>query len=279
MDEKEKKRELAQQKRAAQQTEKSPLNSDLTSKKPSPQLPEEKSRGKKTTPVNHPLPIERLSDRQLREQRDREALERFQKTLQERKELKEKLSEPEQASAKRLMARLKMLQKSRQLARQAPAAAMAAARQATQQLSATILKQSWLNLITSWGLTYFYILFHFIGAYLGGPLSDFFCKFGKEWLPKGAGAVGGGGNPGSNPGNPQNPAQEGLKITANTLEIPEIILFLFCTAIVVGLVFLIFTILGILGYAFEHPIDFLKKFATFVLPAIWELIKAAVGGA
>lgn len=42
------------------------------------------------------------------------------------------------------------------------------------------LRQSWLNIITSYGLTFLYIIFHFIGYYLGGPLARFFCRPGEE---------------------------------------------------------------------------------------------------
>lgn len=55
-------------------------------------------------------------------------------------------------------------------------------------LSAEALRQSWLNLIDSWGLTFIYIFIHFLGHYMGGPLSSFFCKFGEEgafgFMPK-----------------------------------------------------------------------------------------------
>ena len=49
-----------------------------------------------------------------------------------------------------------------------------------QKLSEEALRQSWLNLIPSVGFTFIYIIFHFIFHYLGGPLSEFFCKPGKE---------------------------------------------------------------------------------------------------
>lgn len=61
----------------------------------------------------------------------------------------------------------------------APEAAKEAIAQAGQALTAQALKQSWLNLLSSWGLTYFYILFHFFMAYIAN--SRAFCKFGEEW--------------------------------------------------------------------------------------------------
>ncbi len=54
------------------------------------------------------------------------------------------------------------------------------AKNCIRDLSAEALRQSWLNLIDSWGLTFIYIFIHFLGHYLGGPLSGFFCKFGEE---------------------------------------------------------------------------------------------------
>ncbi len=83
--------------------------------------------------------------------------------------------------------RTKMAQ-ARQLAaavRAAPEAAREAAKQAVKNFTAQALKFSWLNLIDSFGLTYFYILFHFVVAYILGVES--FCRFGEEWSPPGAG--------------------------------------------------------------------------------------------
>jgi hypothetical protein len=63
----------------------------------------------------------------------------------------------------------------------APEAAKEAAAQVGQIFTARALNFSWLNLIDSFGLTFLYILFHFVMAYIVG--SQAFCKFGEEWAP------------------------------------------------------------------------------------------------
>jgi hypothetical protein len=49
-------------------------------------------------------------------------------------------------------------------------------------LTGQLLKNSWLYLIPSFGLTILYIDFHFFARYLLG--SEKFCKFGEEWALK-----------------------------------------------------------------------------------------------
>ncbi len=61
--------------------------------------------------------------------------------------------------------------------------------------SAELLKQAWLNIIDSFGLTLFYINLHFVMYYLGGPLSEFFCTPGSEWFTAAKGPAMGGGMP------------------------------------------------------------------------------------
>ena len=47
-------------------------------------------------------------------------------------------------------------------------------------LTASILKFSWLNVISTYGLTLLYINFHFIAKYMVN--SNYFVDFGKEWM-------------------------------------------------------------------------------------------------
>ncbi|MEA3272355.1 MAG: hypothetical protein U9P90_01655 [Patescibacteria group bacterium] len=51
-----------------------------------------------------------------------------------------------------------------------------------QALTQKALRFSWLNLITSYGLTFLYIGFHAIMKYAGGIFSHFFCRLGEEGL-------------------------------------------------------------------------------------------------
>jgi hypothetical protein len=56
------------------------------------------------------------------------------------------------------------------------------ANQLFQQGTAELLKQSWLNVISSYGLTLLYINFHFVAKYIGSI--RLFCDFGEEWTSK-----------------------------------------------------------------------------------------------
>src|SRR3989339_334375 len=58
------------------------------------------------------------------------------------------------------------------------------AEDAAREATGEVLRQSWINLIETYGLTFLYINFHFTMSYLGGPLSRFFPKPGREWASK-----------------------------------------------------------------------------------------------
>jgi len=122
--------------------------------------------------------------------------------------------------------------------------AMAPSRQGTGGL----LKGAWLNLVTSFGLTWFYIAFHFIAAYFT-PFSDIFCRFGEEWLPKmyidRTGKLG--------------------KNLNKTLELVEILGCFAVGLLIFTLIFLILVLFGSIVYAIEHP--------TVLLGFGWDIIR------
>lgn len=49
-----------------------------------------------------------------------------------------------------------------------------------QEPSKKALKWAWRSVVGTFGISLFYICFHFIGRYIGGPLSSFFCRMGEE---------------------------------------------------------------------------------------------------
>jgi hypothetical protein len=114
--------------------------------------------------------------------------------------------------------------------------------------SKKFLKQSWLNIFETFGLTLLYINFHFILAYV--IKSPYFCKFGEEWLPA--------------------PLASGpvptLKKRIPGLEIWEIIGMFLADCILALLLFLVVATIVIILYALAHPLD------TF-----WELSKSLIG--
>jgi len=106
---------------------------------------------------NQPLTAEQEKE-ETRELRRQQSLERaIQKKETEAKSKKEGLAETAEAGLKK----------------------------GVSMFTAQALKQAWLNLIDSFGLTLLYINFHFIAKYIVG--SDKFIGFGEEWLPKAAG--------------------------------------------------------------------------------------------
>ena len=89
-----------------------------------------------------------------------------------------------------------------------------------------LLKGAWLNLISSWGLTLFYINIHvFLRFVLGEKL---FCKLGDEWIPKKIKAVGG----------------DAGKMGGKGIGLIEILTLLFLDAVAL---FLILAILGLIS--------------------------------
>lgn len=171
----------------------------------------------------------------------RERIQRFEQVQKEREELRERLSDREQGIAKRQLTRTKLAKKNIQLAKQLPKAAMAYAKMGSKMGTARALQWAWLGLIETFFLTLIYINIHFIFAYLGGPFSDFFCKFGEEWVLKttrGATAAEGG------------TGQTAMKAASKPLEFAEIItllvLDLIIGAIILGIIYLIYYLIKLI---------------------------------
>lgn len=126
--------------------------------------------------------------------------------------------------------------------------AAAPAKQATSQL----LKQAWINLIDSFGLTLIYINAH---VFLRWVLGDtFFCKLGEEWIPKQAAAGGG----------------EAGKTAGKGIGIVEIMALLFLDLAVLFTVIMTLTWIYLLVDIYLHPI---KAVWTYGIKIIWEAIK------
>lgn len=119
-----------------------------------------------------------------------------------------------------------------------------------------ILKAAWLNLLDTFGLSYFYIPFHYLMAYYT-PFSGFFCKFGEEWIPKGAKAAAG---------------EMGKKLS-KPLELLEIIGCFLLGFLWLIVIFAVIMIVAVVAYAWLHPIDTLYQVTGFS----WTFIKC-IGG-
>jgi hypothetical protein len=115
--------------------------------------------------------------------------------------------------------------------------------------TAEALRQSWLNIIDSWGLTLFYIIFHFTMAYLGGPFSRYFPKPGREWIMK---------NLRKTP-LPSKTKEWSTEVFGSALEIPEVIVF----ALIMGSILLQFLWYAFIFYVFTHPCEAVQALGGF----------------
>jgi len=140
--------------------------------------------------------------------------------------------EPEKSGeSSRIRQWRKQIQEAKKLSKiasQAPEIAKKMAFMVAQAATSTALKLSWENLLPSFGLTYFYIFFHFIMAYVVG--SQAFCRFGEEWAP-----------PNAPPGEKDFWKMFGLEIFEI---ISMVIVLMILVAIVVLPIILFVTILG-----------------------------------
>ncbi|MFA6215370.1 MAG: hypothetical protein WC768_02290 [Patescibacteria group bacterium] len=130
----------------------------------------------------------------------------------------------------------------------------------TQLASSKLLQQSWLNLIDTFGISYFYIAFHFIAAYFT-PFSNLFCKFGEEWLPKVPG-----------------PAGEAAKKASKPIELLEILGCVFIGLLLLLIISVIAFIIAFLGYIYENPWNF--TWNALIKPTsieFWQYLKSLVG--
>lgn len=121
-----------------------------------------------------------------------------------------------------------------------------------QQGSATALRAAWLNLIPSFGVSWFYIAFHALMAYFT-PFSHLFCKFGEEWLPKQARAAGG----------------EAAKRASKGLEIIEWLGCVFIGIIILLIILGIVVFISLIVWAVTHPGSVVKAIISEAIRNAW----------
>src|SRR3989338_2371550 len=124
-----------------------------------------------------------------------------------------------------------------------------------------LLKLAWLNLIDSFGLTYLYIVFHFVMAYFMPVLSNLFCKFGEEWVPQSIAKAGG------------EEAEKAMKSMSKPLELLEILgcfLIGVIIAVIIGIAIVILMAMGWIAY---EVVNLVKEVFTGDIRPVWEVIK------
>ncbi|MDD4290375.1 MAG: hypothetical protein PHH83_03840 [Patescibacteria group bacterium] len=112
-------------------------------------------------------------------------------------------------------------------------------------------KVCWQYLIPSFGLTWFYLIFHFIAKYIFGSI--FFCHFVSI----------------------TNPAVSIKEITEgkDKMDFGAMISFVVLSAIILFLLALIFTILSLLAHILINPVDSIKAYYKL----LWDLFKGFLG--
>ena len=195
----------------------------------------------------------------LKEQRA--ALAESEQKIAATKEKKEKLDQDKKFRRNLADRRLRALEKER-LKREKSAAKAQKALTSHFKIKES-LRQAWLNLIDTWGVSWFYIAFHFINAYLT-PWSNLFCKFGEEWLPS------------TQPYTGWIPryAHEGYEKMkgGKPLEILEIAGCVLIGLLLAAALTLIIAILGVAIYVLTHPLSVLKDVGLSVLKSIGDYI-------
>jgi hypothetical protein len=120
--------------------------------------------------------------------------------------------------------------------------------------TAEALRQSWINILDSFGLTFLYIIFHYTFAYLGGPFARFFPRAGREWLMRNLQSV----------PLPQKLKDQAIETQGAIVEPFELMLFF----LVLGLIALIILIIVLILYALSHPCEAVKALGE-LLPFNW----------
>ncbi|MEK7516435.1 MAG: hypothetical protein AAB562_02460 [Patescibacteria group bacterium] len=142
-----------------------------------------------------------------------------------------------------------------------PAPAGADAPNPVQKVTAGWLRMAWSNLPFGFinpfigFLCLAYLNIHFVFAYVGGPLSQLFSKFGTEWI-EALGMVPAGAAGGAAVKTVQS-APAG-KMLAATIELGEIFVLLVLDAFAALVILLIVGLVGAILHAISNPLDAVK---------------------
>lgn len=153
---------------------------------------------------------------------------------------------------------------------------LAAMKNAISMVTSEALKQSWLNLIDSFGLTLIYIYFHVFCRFVFGP--EVFCKLGHEWLGgKSGGGASGVASKGASAAKGAGKSSSGLSETASSffglpfaaIGIVEAALLALITVLIVVCLFIALTPLMIVAMMFNGELSIWDSFGV-----LWKAVKA-----
>lgn len=115
---------------------------------------------------------------------------------------------------------------------------------AGQMIFKEALKQSWLNIVETYGLTFIYINFHFIMAYLAK--NKYFCRFGQE------GALSFGGKTASL-------SQVDGGISETLMEYAEIAILFVVNGLIMFILLLVACLISFIVWAITKPVEFVSE--------------------
>jgi len=153
---------------------------------------------------------------------------------------------------------------------------LAAMKNAISMATSEALKQSWLNIIDSFGLTLIYIYFHVFCRFVFGP--EVFCKLGHEWLGgKSGGGASGVASKGASAAKGAGKSSSGLSETASSffglpfaaIGIAEAALLALITVLIVVCLFIALTPLMIVAMMFNGELSIWDSFGV-----LWKAVKA-----
>lgn len=201
-------------------------------------------------------------------QRMEEQRKKISETLKKREGTKKEHDKNvEQKSWKRVLSNRKLKKQEKDLKKQKKTLDKLGKVLGTQTGTGHVLKLAWLNLIDSFGITWFYIAIHFLAAYFT-PFSNLFCKFGEEWIPKKIQQL-----PSKLPG-PGEKASQATKKVNKGLELIESCACFLIGFLWLGVILLIFLIIGVIGYIATYPLDSFMAIGKLA----WDIVKSYVAG-
>ena len=112
------------------------------------------------------------------------------------------------------------------------------------------LRQSWIWLVASWGLTLIYINIH---AYMSMIMPSLFCKLGDEWIP--APVKQASGFQGSKWGR-----------------VLEVMTLLFLDLVAIAIVFIVLGFIAVIGYIATNSLDAVIKVFGELIKMLWKMI-------
>lgn len=253
----EEKKESTNQNQSPQDQQKKSSQEESEKQQQESQQTQENQSGTEDTPVqaDQDEPAPQTQEQQMRQElkKQRAGLDESRNKMEDTKKKRDSLDENKKF--RRILANRKLKSQEKDIKRKQLALAKAKKELIRHIKIKELLRQSWLNIIETFGLTWFYIAFHFLNAYFT-PWGNLFCRFGEEWLPAEAEKA-----------IEKNQAGAAAKKAAELAEMAGCVLI---GLLLFVIILIIITLFLLLIYIWENPISFAAQMG-------WEALKASAG--